>query len=257
MGQNTRTWLLTRMRTIGARVLDTAFPPVCLACSSAVADPDGLCPACWQQLRPISAPLCPVLGLPFATAMGEGAVSVEALADPPVFGRARSAVAYTDLARKLVSKLKYSDRPEIAIFCARMMAAAGHELLGPDALLVPVPLHAGRQRVRRYNQSAELARLVARLANRAFDPDLVYRHKRTSQQVGLNARQRASNVSGAFRVDFARLGQCDGRRIVLVDDVLTTGATVSALAKTLKRAGAGTVDVLSFARVVFDSDMTV
>ena len=125
MGQNTRTWLLTRMRTIGARVLDTAFPPVCLACSSAVADPDGLCPACWQQLRPISAPLCPVLGLPFATAMGKGAVSVEALADPPVFGRARSAVAYTDLARKLVSKLKYSDRPEIAIFCARMMAAAG------------------------------------------------------------------------------------------------------------------------------------
>lgn len=242
---------------LGALVLDTAFPPVCLACSDAVATPDGLCPDCWRQLVPISTPYCPVLGLPFAADMGAGALSVQAIANPPPFDRARSAVAYTDLARTLVSKMKYSDRPEIALFCGRMMAAAGHELLGPDAVLVPVPLHRSRQRERRYNQSAELARAVARLAKSPLHTDLIIRHRRTIQQVGLNAAQRARNVEGAFRVDPKRLDRLAGRRVVLIDDVLTTGATVSAAAKVLKRAGVSHVDVLSFARVVFDTDMAV
>ncbi|HCO54449.1 MAG TPA: amidophosphoribosyltransferase [Pelagibacterium sp.] len=241
----------------GARALDLAFPPVCLACSAAVLTPDGLCPSCWGQLIPISRPFCPVLGLPFASDMGEGALSVQAIANPPPFARARSAVAYTDLARKLVSKMKYSDRPEIALFCARMMVSAGHELLGPDAVLVPVPLHPARQRERRYNQSSELARTIGRLAKCDLHTDLIVRHKRTIQQVGLNASQRARNVDGAFRVDPARLDRLGARRVVLVDDVLTTGATASAAAKALKRAGVSQVDVLSFARVVFDTDMTV
>jgi len=242
---------------LGAMALDMAFPPVCLACAEAVASPDGLCPDCWKKLVPISAPLCPVLGLPFASDMGAGALSVEAIANPPPFERARSAVAYTDLARGLVSKMKYSDRPEIALFCARMMVSAGHELVGPDAVLVPVPLHRTRQTGRRYNQSAELARAVAGLAKCAFHTDLVLRHRRTAQQVGLNAAQRARNVEGAFRVDPARLDRLGGRRVVLVDDVMTTGATVSAAARVLKRAGVSHVDVLSFARVVFDAELTV
>ncbi|WP_244404086.1 ComF family protein [Pelagibacterium halotolerans] len=243
--------------SMGGQVLDAAFPPVCLGCNEAVSTPDGLCPSCWRQLIPISRPFCPVLGLPFASAMGEGALSVQAIANPPPFDRARSAVAYTDLARKLISKMKYSDRPEIGLFCARMMVSAGHELLGPDVVLVPVPLHRSRQRERRYNQSAELARAVGRLAKCELHTDLIVRHKRTIQQVGLNASQRARNVDGAFRVDPMRLDRLGARRVVLVDDVLTTGATVSAAAKALKRAGVSHVDVLSFARVVFDTDMTV
>lgn len=242
---------------LGAMALDAAFPPVCLACADAVATPDGLCPACWGRLIPISPPLCPVLGLPFAADMGEGALSVQAIANPPPFERARSAVAYTDLARKLVSKMKYSDRPEIALFLARMMATAGHELVGAGAVLAPVPLHRGRQWGRRYNQSAELARAVARLVKCDLHTDLIFRHRRTRQQVGLNAAQRARNVEGAFRVDATRLDRLAGRRVVLVDDVLTTGATVSAAARALKRAGVAHVDVLSFARVVLDADMAV
>ncbi|WP_417583837.1 ComF family protein [Pelagibacterium sp.] len=250
-------WLRELAATVAGRALDAAFPPVCLACGEAVLTPDGLCSGCWSQLVPISRPFCPVLGLPFASDMGEGALSVQAIADPPPFSRARSAVAYTDLARKLVSKLKYSDRPEIALFCARMMVCAGHELLGSDGVLVPVPLHRARQRQRRYNQSAELARAIGRLANCTLDTDLVVRHRHTIQQVGLNASQRTRNVDGAFRVNVAKLDRLGARRVVLIDDVLTTGATVSAAAKALKRAGVSQVDVLSFARVVFDADMTV
>lgn len=241
----------------GRALLDQVFPPVCLACSRAVGTPDGLCSQCWGQLSPITAPLCPILGIPFPASLGENAASAQAIADPPVFDRARSAVAYTDLARKLVSKMKYSDRPEIALFCGRMMAAAGHELLGEDAIVVPIPLHRHRQLSRRYNQSGELARVVARLAKCPLDTNLLVRHRPTVQQVGLNARQRARNVEGAFSVRPHRREAVLGRKIVLIDDVLTTGATVSAASKALKRAGFAHVDVLSFARVVFDGDMTV
>lgn len=241
----------------GRFVLDQLFPPVCLGCGLAVGTPDGLCASCWGKLVPISPPLCPILGLPFAADMGSGAASAQAIADPPPFARARSAVGYTDLARQLVSKMKYGDRPEIAIFCGRMMAAAGYEILGPDAVLVPVPLHPWRQVRRRYNQATELARAVARLAKCPVNTDLVVRHKHTRQQVGLNAVARARNVGGAFRVNLRALERAAGKRVVLIDDVMTTGVTARALAKTLKRAGVGQVDVLTFARVVFDGDMTV
>lgn len=246
----------TALRGLGALTLDFAFPPVCLACGDAVGTPDGLCAPCWGGLVPISPPFCPVLGLPFAADMGE-TVSIQALADPPVFDRARSAVAYNEMAGRLIAKLKYADRPEIALYCARMTAAAGGDMLGEDAVLVPVPLHAGRQRQRRYNQSSELARALAGLANRPVAYDLIVRHKATRQQVGLSARARAKNVEGAFRVAPRARDRLGGARVVLVDDVLTTGATVSAAARALKRAGVAKVDVLSFARVVFDGEMTI
>lgn len=177
--------------------------------------------------------------------------------DPPHFDRARSAVAYNDVAQAIVAKLKYSDRPELALFCARLLLGAGHEFWGDDTVIVPVPLHRKRQFSRRYNQSGELARAVARLASVPVDTDLIERHKPTRQQVGLSARQRANNVDGAFRLKLGAEKRLVGRKIVIIDDVFTTGATVNALAKVLKRKGAGQVDVLTFARVVLDSDMTV
>jgi len=249
--------LLGGAREAGTRLLDLLYPPVCLHCDAPTALADGLCSLCFRQLRPITAPLCPVLGLPFAVSMGDDAVSAEALADPPPFRRARAAVIYNEVAATIVSRLKYGDRPELSRFCARLMAAAGHELWAEKPLLVPVPLHPARHRQRRYNQSAELAHAIARLTGLRVETGLVLRTRRTRQQVGLSGDGRQRNVAGAFAVHPDIIGRHGGRPIVLVDDVYTTGATTRAVSRTLSRAGVSQVDVLSFARVVVGADLPI
>lgn len=238
------------MGRIGSGVADFLYPPVCPGCGAPVAAPGGVCASCWGQLAFISAPICPVLGLPFSHDPGPGALSAEALADPPPFDRARSAVVYNDKARALVGHMKYRDHTELAHLCARVMAGAGAELMGKDGLLVPVPLHHLRQWRRRYNQSAELARGLARLTGLPVSYTLLRRRKRTRAQVGLDAKQRARNVAGAFRVDPGEASEQAGRRLIMIDDVITTGATVRALAQVARRSGFDRIDVLSFARVV-------
>jgi len=239
-------------RRAGGALLDQLYPPACLACDAPLGSADGLCAACFSRLRPITAPLCPVLGLPFAAALGPDAVSAEAIADPPPFGRARSAVVYTELARALVGRLKYRDRPELARFCARLMLQAGAELWGPDAVLVPVPLHPLRRLTRRYNQSTELARALGRLTGLAVAPGLVARRRNTRPQVGLSGTARRRNLAGAFVARPEAVLRLAGRRAIVVDDVITTGATVRAVSRVLRDAGLAAVDVVSFARVVAD-----
>ncbi|WP_137150800.1 ComF family protein [Devosia sp. FKR38] len=249
--------LATGLRQVRLGLLDLLYPPVCLVCDAPVATAHTLCPACFVRLRPITAPLCPRLGLPFAVDMGEGMLSAEALADPPPFGRARAAVIYGEVARTVVSRLKYGDRPELAGFCARLMAGAGHELWRDDPILVPVPLHRARQHERRYNQSAELALALGRLRGLDVDLRLVRRSRRTRQQVGLSGDGRQRNVAGAFAAHPEALTRARGRRVVLVDDVYTTGATTKAVTRTLQRAGLEDVDIITFARVVIGADMPI
>ncbi|HEX4298157.1 MAG TPA: ComF family protein, partial [Devosia sp.] len=191
-----KTRIAPPLKWLGGALLDTLYPPLCLSCDAPVASADALCPACFRRLRPITAPLCPVLGIPFEVSLGPDARSAEAIADPPPFDRARSAVVYNDVARALVSRLKYGDRPELARLCGRLMAQAGHEFWGPDAVLVPVPLHRTRQFARRYNQSTELARALGRFTGVAVDPGLVQRKRKTRQQVGLSGDARQRNVAG-------------------------------------------------------------
>lgn len=241
----------------GAFVLDQLYPPCCIHCDQPTATSDGLCPKCWRGLRAITAPKCPVLGLPFEVDLGEGALSAAAIADPPPFCRARSAFVYNDLAAAVVSRLKYGDRPELAQFCARAIVANCAEILGQDGVLVPVPLHRGRQWQRRYNQSAELCRALAGITGLHALPLLVKRTRRTRPQVGLSRDQRNRNVAGAFSVHPEALAMIRGRRVILVDDVITTGSTVTALTNALNRAGIGDVDVVSFARVVIGAEMPI
>lgn len=241
----------------GAGLLDLVYPPTCLDCGEPVGSHSTLCPKCFRRLRPITAPYCPVLGLPFEVSLGPGALSAEAIADPPPFDRARSAVIYNEVARAIVSRMKYGDRPELAGFCARLMQSAGSELWTEEPVLVPVPLHPWRQFERRYNQSMELARALARLTGLSVDAGLVRRTRRTRQQVGLSADARERNVAGAFTPHRRVADRLKGRGVVLVDDVITTGSTVKAITRALKRAGVIKIDVISFARVVAGADVPI
>ncbi|HHZ08014.1 MAG TPA: ComF family protein [Rhizobiales bacterium] len=239
--------LATSLGRGAARLL---FPPVCAGCRRQVDSPGALCGECWPKLRFLERPWCAVLGTPFTHEMGEGALSPEAIANPPPFARARAAVAYSGVAREMVQGLKYNDRTDLAPWMARWMARAGAELIADADLVVPVPLHWRRFLSRRFNQSAELARALATASGRPFDPGALVRRKVTRQQVGLDAREREDNVRGAFSVPPGARARVAGRRVLLVDDVYTTGATVAAATRALRRAGATAVDVLTFARVL-------
>jgi ComF family protein len=229
--------------------LDTALPPLCPACRDLVTD-NGLCPTCWGKLAFISAPYCPRLGIPFAYDPGPGILSMQAIADPPAYHRARAAVRYDDVARALVHALKYGDRLDLAPTMGRWMARAGHELLQDADALIPVPLHWRRLWARRFNQSALLAKAIAAESGTAIADAALKRIKATAQQVGLSQAERAQNVQGAFRVPDDRKAEVAGRRLLLIDDVLTSGATSDACARALLRAGAKSVDLLVFSRVV-------
>jgi ComF family protein len=244
-------------KRLGAIVLDQLYPPQCLHCDAPTSEADTLCAACFRLLRPITAPLCPRLGIPFEVSLGPDALSAEAIGDPPPFERSRSAVLYNDLASGIVSRLKYGDRPELARFCARLMAGAGAEFWGASPILVPVPLHRSRQFQRRYNQSAELARALGAIVGLKVDPELASRVKRTRQQVGLSADQRQRNVAGAFAAHAEAIGRTKGRRVVIVDDVITTGSTIKAMTRALQKAGIEKIDVISFARVVIGADLPI
>ena len=229
--------------------LDALYPPTCLACRAAVDGHGALCAECWRKMRFIERPFCDRLGTPFEQDLGPGLLSLQAIADPPVFARARAVARFEDgPARRLVHRLKYSDRGELARPMGRWMVRAGAELLVEADAVTPVPLHRLRLWKRRFNQAAALARVIAAQAGKPYEPLLLQRVKATRSQVGLSRAQRADNMQGAFRA--APEASLRGRRIVLVDDVLTSGATANAAARALLRGGAAQVDLIIFARVV-------
>jgi ComF family protein len=230
--------------------LDVALPPLCPACREPLGDGVGLCAACWSKLSFIEPPYCARLGIPFTYDPGPGLLSMEAIANPPAYERARAAVRYDDIARALVLGFKYGDRLDLAGMMGRWMARAGHELTRETDALVPVPLHWRRLWARRFNQSAALAMAISQTCGVPVLHEALKRTRATPQQVGLSKTQRADNVQGAFRVPAERKADIAGKRLLLVDDVLTSGATADTCARALLRAGAAAVDVLVFARVV-------
>jgi ComF family protein len=228
--------------------LDLALPPLCAACRQPV-DGRGLCPACWSKLSFITRPYCERLGIPFVYDPGPGILSMQAIASPPAYHRARAAVRFDEISRMLVHALKYADRLDLAPMMGRFIAQAGRELLAEADALVPVPLHWRRLWMRRFNQSAMLAAAISSETGVPIAASVLKRVKPTVQQFGLSRTERAANVQGAFRVPPDGKAAVTRRRLVLIDDVLTTGATVDGCARALLRAGAANVDVLVFARV--------
>jgi ComF family protein len=238
------------MRALLRLTFDFALPPLCPSCREPLGEGTGLCAPCWSKLSLIEPPYCARLGIPFGFDPGTGLLSMEAIANPPAYDRARAAVRYDDVARTLVQAFKYDDRLDLAPMMAQWMVRAGQELLSGADALIPVPLHWRRRWARRFNQSAVLAVRIAGLCGVPVAHEALKRIRATAQQVGRSRTDRAENVQGAFSVPAEHRADIAGRNLILVDDVLTSDATVDACTRALLRAGASHVDVLVFARVV-------
>jgi ComF family protein len=236
---------------LGKGVLDLVFPGQCLRCKTDVAEPRTLCASCWSKIRFIDEPMCRVCGVPYDSPLEAGLVCATCLAEPPPYARARSVFRYDESSRDLVLSFKHADRLEGAPAFAAWFARAGGGFLEEVDFITPVPLHWGRLVRRRYNQAAILANALSARNGVPALSNLLLRKRATASQGEMRSRRaRKLNVAGAFTLNRRHASAIKDRHILLVDDVLTTGATVTACARALKRAGAGEVSVMTLARVV-------
>lgn len=231
-------------------LLDLLLPHRCLSCDTGVSEGPGLCPPCWAKVRFVEAPYCQSCGRPFEIDPQDGLLCAACIADEPLFDRARAAMIYDEASRPLVTGFKYADRTDFARAFGGWLSRAGRDILEEADYLVPVPLHPWRLWMRRYNQAGILAAAVSRetLVPVLYDGLLRVRH--TRQQVGLTASRRRRNVAGAFKVNPKRAGDLKDAHIVLIDDVVTSGATVSACLRVMKRQKPASLSVLSLARTI-------
>lgn len=230
-------------------VADLIVPPLCLACHRPLSSHDAICSRCWSKIDFIRPPLCDRLGLPLPFDIGGKMISAAAAADPPDYDRARAVARFDGVMRELVHDLKFRDRHDARRLFGRWLTEAGAELLAGADVIMPVPLTRARLVGRRFNQSAVLAHEVGRLSGVRYEPLALLRTRRTLPQVGLSRQQRRENVAGAFAVADSKKADLAGANVVLIDDVITTGATARACARILKRAGAGRIDVIALALV--------
>jgi ComF family protein len=231
--------------------LNIALPSRCVRCADFVEKPGSVCGVCWQEMDFIAKPFCTQCGMPFAFDEADDALLCGGcISDAPAFDVARSALRYNDKSRGLITGFKYSDKLHAARLFSGWMTQAGKACLEGADMIVPVPLHRVRLFTRRYNQSALLAQHIARQSGLPFYPRLIKRLRNSAPQASLSRSSRLTNVKGIFTV----LPPYDvgGKHVVLVDDVMTTGATVRECAKALKKAGAASVRVLVLARTTED-----
>jgi ComF family protein len=232
-----------------SRVVDFLLPPRCLSCHEPVESQGVVCQACWADIDFISDPFCESCGLPFEYDYDEAMQCVACVTSPPHFSVARAAVVYKGTGKKLILSFKHGDATHAAPLIAKWMQRAGRSLIENTDLIIPVPLHWSRLIKRRYNQAALLAHALSKETGVATDPLILKRIKATKSQGLFRKGERLANVKGAFTVDEKRTA-LKNKRILLIDDVFTTGATVNACAKTLLKAKAADVKVLAFAYVI-------
>jgi len=232
-----------RVKSLGGAVVDTLLPPQELL----GLDADPIARRMWADVTFLDAPWCDACGFPFEYDVPGTSLCARCSVRRPAYDRARAAMAYDDGSRALILSFKHGGRTEGLQSFAAQMRRAGRDMLQDADLLIPVPLHSSRLIRRRYNQAALLARALAKITPAHFAPDSLFRHRPTQSQGAFNARARAANVRGAFSV--RQPEKIKGQNIILIDDVLTTGATLESCARTLKKAGAARVDGLCLARV--------
>ena len=233
-----------------ARLADLVLPPRCLRCGAVIEASGGLCPDCWPGMRFVAPPFCAACGLPFDLPAEAGMLCAGCIRKPFRFRRARAVLVYDDASRDLLIGFKHRDRTDAAPAFGRWLLRAGSDLLVDADLLVPVPLHWTRLFARRFNQAALLALEIGAASGIAVDVRGLVRRRRTVSLGHLSPVHRRRVVRGVFAVPAVARPGLAGRRVVLVDDVFTTGATAEAAAGVLLRAGAASVDLLTLARVV-------
>jgi ComF family protein len=239
------------LRRARRAALDLVFPPLCLGCRAPVGEAGALCVTCWQGIRFLDGPLCELCGTPFEFDPGAGTQCAACHSRPPAYDKARAVMHYDEASRGPILALKHGDRLDLAPAFARWLDRGGRTLIDEADAIIPVPLHRTRLWRRRYNQAAELARILARRSGKPALFEALIRTRATESQGAMpSAKARRRNMQGAFQVPPGHKSAIAGRNLLLVDDVLTTGATVEACARALKRAGAAKVMVLALARVV-------
>jgi ComF family protein len=251
-----RAWL----RHASEAICGWIVPPACLACGVALSGHDAICARCWGRIAFIRPPLCDRLGIPLPFGGGGGPlISAAAAADPPVYDRARAVAVFehTGVLQQLVHGLKYADRHDARRLFGRWLAEAGSDLLPGADVIVPVPLARLRLMRRQFNQSALLAKEIARQTGIDWSPAVLVKTRATPAQVGLTREQRKLNVRGVFHVPDRQRQSVANRNVLLVDDVITTGATVASAARALKSAGALRVDVLALGLVADGGAVTL
>lgn len=230
-------------------LLDIVLPPVCLGCGTRIMEHNALCPECWRQINFVRPPLCDRLGLPMPYDTGGAMLSAAAVADPPDFDRARAVACFNGKMRDLIHAFKFHDNHNARGLFGRWLVEAGRDLIVGADVIVPVPLARWRLLSRRFNQAQILALEIGRAAAKPVKPFALTRSRSTGHQIGLTRAKRLRNVAGAFQVPPNGIASISGKAILLIDDVITSGATAGAAARALKRAGASRVDVLALAIV--------
>lgn len=229
-----------------SKALDALLPPRCLSCDKIVQEAHSLCADCWLQAHFITRPFCKICGLPFDFEAPDQAMCLDCARHRPPFVAARSVFPYDDFSKKLIIALKHHDRSDFVPALAKWMIRSAPDLIEQSEMIVPVPLHWQRLLKRRFNQSALLAKEIAHQTNLEFNPQSLKRIRHTPPQGHLSRMARQKNLHNAFQADQG----VEGKRILLIDDVLTTGATALNCTQTLKKAGALEVRLLTVARVL-------
>jgi ComF family protein len=236
-----------------SRFFNIIFPPKCLNCNVIIGEVGGLCSLCFEKINFTTSPSCAICAFPFEYDLGEEALCAACINHKPAYDKAFTVFTYNEHSKELIHKFKFADQTYATPYFANWIKRAAKDALEDADIIIPVPLHKLRLYKRMYNQSALLAKAIARISNVKYNPYILKRIRNTTPQSGLSQKQRQGNVKNAFAINPKQLAAIKGKNIILIDDVMTTGATIEECCKILRKAGVSKIYVVTLARTFINS----